>query len=37
MLQMREILQSPTFQNFQLLAGRKGLEHEVRSVSILDY
>ena len=37
MLQVREILQSPTFQNFQLLAGEAGLEHEVRSVSILDY
>ena len=37
MLQVREVLQSPTFQNFRLLAGRQGLEHEVRSVSILDY
>ncbi len=37
MLQLREILQSPTFQNFQLLAGEAGLEREVRSVSILEY
>ena len=37
MLQLKEVLQSPAFQNFQLLAGEEGLEREVRSVSILEY
>ena len=37
MLQVKEVLQSPMFQNFQLLAGEQGLEREVRSVSILEY
>ena len=37
MLQLKEVLQAPAFQNFQLLAGEEGLEREVRSVSILEY
>lgn len=37
MLQVCDLLKTPTFQKFECIAGSTGVLHEVRSVSILEY